>query len=152
MAAIRIKSNIGVVSERIKAKLDILKDKEYLLRPVCFDVIELMTKRIHVDGKNASEQQIGSYQNAYLKLRQKKHSRSADKKIIVSLTRQLENDWSVIATQNGYGVGFLNAFNLQKARWVEENKNQKIFSLSKSEQDHALNRIQELVKTALNDK
>lgn len=201
MAAIRMKTNIGAVSQRILEKLDVIKNKEYLLRPVCFDLIDLMTKRIHVDGKNAAEQQIGTYSKGYMALRtgnfknskkitrgknkgknkdagvvskrrvatpfgkssfavqniesegipREQYNRSSDTKIIVSLTRQLENDWNVIATEKGYGVGFLNSFNLQKARWVEENKGQKIFSLSKPEQDHALARIQELVKQALND-
>lgn len=151
MAAITISSNIGEVSARILGKLAILNDKEYLLRPVCLDVIELMTNRIHNRGENAASSPIGTYNNQYLKLRQKKFSRTPDKKIIVSLTRQLENDWSVIPTQKGYGVGFLNSLNLQKARWVEKNKGQKIFSLSQAEQDHSLTLIQELVKQALND-
>lgn len=154
--AIRVKSNVGAVSQRILQKLQILKDREYLLRPVCFDVIDMMTQRIHSRGENASGQAIGTYNNEYLRLRQRKYSRTGDKKIIVSLTRQLENDWSVIPTEKGYGVGFLNKFNLQKARWVEEIKGSqespmKIFSLAKDEQEHAVSRVQELVKQALND-
>lgn len=148
--SITVRSNIKIVSERIKEKLQILKDREYLLRPVAFDMIDLMTKRIHVDGKDAEEKVIGTYNNRYLELRQKKYSRTSDSKIIVSLTRQLENDWSVIATDKGYGVGFLNAFNIQKARWVEENKGKKIFFLSESEQKFAIERINELVIDALN--
>jgi hypothetical protein len=62
----------------------------------------------------------------------------------------LENNWSVIATDKGYGVGFLNPFNIQKARWVEENKGKKIFFLSESEQKYAIERINELVTDALN--
>lgn len=151
MASITIKSNIGLVTESIKRKLNLLSDREYLIRPVCFDVIDLMTKRIHIDGKAADDSPIGTYKKGYLKLRQEKFSRSSDSKIIVSLTRQLENDWSVIATVIGYGIWFLNAFNLQKARWVEENKGKKIFQLSESEKAHAIGKIQELVRTALND-
>lgn len=150
MASLTVRTNIKIVSKRIVEKLTILKDREYLLRPVAFDMIDLMTKRIHVDGKDASEKQIGTYNNEYLRLRQSKYNRTADKKIIVSLTRQLENNWSVIATDKGYGVGFLNPFNLQKARWVEENKGVKIFSLSESEQQYAIERINELVRDALN--
>lgn len=148
--SITVRSNIKIVSERIKEKLKLLKDREYLLRPVAFDMIDLMTKRIHVDGKDAEEKVIGTYNNRYLELRQKKYSRTSDSKIIVSLTRQLENDCSVIATDKGYGVGFLNAFNIQKARWVEENKGKKIFFLSDSEQQFAIERINELVTDALN--
>lgn len=149
MASIRIKTNIGVVTEAIKKRLQILGDKEKMLRPVCFDVIDLMTKRIHVDGKDASDAQIGTYNPSYLELRKKKFSRSGDTKIIVSLTRQLENDWSVMATPKGYGIGFLNSFNLQKARWVEENKGKIIFSTSVSERNYAIERIQEITREVL---
>lgn len=145
---ITIKTNIGEVSERIKNKLAKLLEKEFV-RPVAFDVIDLMTRRIHVEGKDASESQIGNYSPSYLQLRQKNFKRSADTKIIVSLTRQLENDWSVIATEKGYGIGFLNSHNLDKARWVEQNKNKKIFFLSQSEQSFAIERIGELTREAL---
>lgn len=147
MASIR--TNIGEVTERIKARLAKLGDKEYIPRTLSFDLIDLMTKRIHIDGGAADGSQIGSYNSQYLRLRQKKFSRSSDNKIIVSLTRQLENDWSVIATDRGYGIGFLNPFNFQKARWVEENKGKKIFSLSSSEQQYVNDTVTQLVKDAL---
>lgn len=147
MAAIR--TNIGEVTESIKAKLAKLGDKEYIPRTLSFDLIDLMTKRIHIDGGAADGSQIGSYNSQYLRLRQKKYNRSSDNKIIVSLTRQLENDWSVIATDQGYGIGFLNPFNFQKARWVEENKGKKIFSLSSPEQQYVNDTVTQLVKDAL---
>jgi len=147
---ITVKSNIKLVAGRIKQQLEQLKNKEYLLRPVAIEVIPMMTERIHQKGEASDEGQIGSYSNSYLKLRQNKYKRDASNKVIVSLTRQLENDWAVIATQNGYGIGFTNQFNLQKARWVEGNKGKTIFSLSKTEQDYAIDRINELVSDALN--
>lgn len=148
MAAIAIKTNLPEVADRLRAKISKLRDKEYLLRPVCVDLIDLMTKRIHVDGAAADGSQIGTYNNAYLKYRQKKHNRTADKKIIVSLTRQLENDWSVIATAQGYGIGFKNRFNLQKARWVEQIKEKNIFSLASNELTYARDLITQLTNDA----
>lgn len=147
---ITVKSNIKIVTGRIKQQLEQLKNKEYLLRPVAIEVIPLMTERIHQKGEASDGGQIGTYSSGYLKLRQKKYKRDASTKVIVSLTRQLENDWSVIATQNGYGIGFNNSFNLQKARWVEGIKDKTIFNLSKSEQTYAVDRINELVADALN--
>lgn len=144
-----IRTNIGEVSGIIREKLEKLGSKEYIPRTLSFDLIDLMTKRIHVDGKAADDSLIGLYNSQYLRLRQSKFSRSADRKIIVSLTRQLENDWSVIATDSGYGIGFLNPLNFQKARWVEENKGKKIFSLSASEQQYVNDTITQLVKDAL---
>lgn len=144
-----IKTNIGEVNERIEGKLKKLGDKEYIPRILSFDLIDLMAKRIHVDGLAADESQIGTYNSQYLKLRQSKNSRSSDRKIIVSLTRQLENDWSVIATNSGYGIGFLNPLNFQKARWVEENKGKKIFNLSPTEQQYVNDTVTQLVKDVL---
>jgi len=149
VATITVNTNIAEVSARLAAKIAKLKDKEYLLRPVCFDLIELMKTRIHERGHDKTNSAIGTYSNAYLRIRQKKYQRSADAKIIVSLTRQLENDWSLVATQAGYGIGFKNIFNLQKARWVEGVKDKQIFSLSSEENKYAIDFINDLVREAL---
>lgn len=149
MATITVNTNIAEVGARLAAKLAKLKDKEYLFRQVCFDLVELMKSRIHERGQDKNNSAIGTYSSAYLRTRQKKYQRGADAKIIVSLTRQLENDWSVIATQQGYGIGFKNVFNLQKARWVEGVKDKNIFSLSAGENKYASDFINDLVREAL---
>jgi hypothetical protein len=146
---VTIKIDVSKIKNDITAKFNQLADKEYLLRPVAFDVIKLMTERIHERGEASDGSQIGTYSPSYLKLREKKYNRSSDKKIIVSLTRQLENDWSVIATQRGYGIGFLNSFNREKAGFVEEQKGKRIFKLSADELQFALNEIDELTIKAL---
>lgn len=147
--AFTIKTNIGEVTADLQSKLAALADKEYIPRRLSFDLIDLMTSRIHIEGKAADGVQIGTYNKSYLKLRERKYKRSPDTKIIVSLTRQLENDWSVIATDKGYGIGFLNAFNFQKARWVEENKGKEIFSLTQPEINHVTETVQQLTTDAL---
>ncbi len=192
----RIKTNIGVITERIKAKLSILNDHEYLLRPVCFDVIELMTNRIHMEGKDSDGNAIGTYSKGYMAIRtgvfqnserfkkgaqkgkvknagkftdrtirlnkqtgvftgedkvgteRPNYHRSSDPKVIISLTRQLENDWSVIATNAGYGIGFKNPFNLQKARWAEATYKKDIFKTTIAEREYAIKKIQGLIKQA----
>lgn len=78
------------------------------------------------------------------------YNRDNSTKIVVSLTRQLENDWAVIATQSGYAIGFNNPFNLQKARWVEKGQRKLIFNLSENERKYILDRLDELTKDALN--
>jgi hypothetical protein len=146
----RIKTNLSEVTGNIAKKLQVLKDKEYLLRPVVFGLIDKMTQRIHVDGKGADDAAIGNYNSNYLRARQRKpYNRTGDTKVIVSLTRQLENDWSVIATDKGYGIGFKNPFNLQKARWVEEGKGKEIFSLTSQEKEYAVDYLNELTREAL---
>lgn len=153
---ITVKSNIKVVTGRIKQQLEQLKNKEYLLRPVAIEVIPMMTERIHEKGIASDGGQIGTYSNGYLKLRERGNKkqqipvRGSDIKVIASLTRKLEQDWAVISTTNGYGIGFLNPLSLQKARWVEGIKDKTIFNLSKSEQEYAVDRINELIADALN--
>jgi hypothetical protein len=63
----------------------------------------------------------------------------------------LENDWSVIATDRGYGIGFKNSLNLQKARWVEKGQRKKIFSLTTDESTYATEYLNDLTQQALNE-
>ena len=79
-----------------------------------------------------------------------KARRGESRKIIVALTSQLEQGWAVLATQKGYGIGFNNPFNAQKARWVEENKSKIIFNLAAEEKKYISERLQELVNGAIN--
>lgn len=119
MASISINTNIEQVNTLIQSRLKQLGNPETFLRPLCLDLIDLMTKRIHIDGIKANGSPIGTYSKGYLSTRQKKYNRSGDAKVIVSLTRKMETDWAVIPTQKGIGIGFINPFNFQKARWVE---------------------------------
>lgn len=181
---ITIKTNMTKVLQGLATKLNLLKDKEYLLRPLAIELIPQMTERIHQKGQASDGAQIGTYSDSYMKLRtgnygnskrvtrgdnkgknkdagtfsrgnsigksRPKYNRSGDTKVVVSLTRQLENDWSVIATSRGYGIGFLNSHNTDKAGWVEGTYNKKIFKLTAGEQKFAAERLSELVHNAFN--
>lgn len=57
-----------------------------------------------------------------------KYNRTADTTVIVSLTSQLENNYVVTETPTGYGIGFTNPLNMQKAQWVEETYNKPILT------------------------
>lgn len=152
MPVINIISNIGEVTSEMKERLGVLSDPEKLLRPIAFDIIDMMTARIHIEGKASDNELIGTYSDDYLKLRQrKKYKRSADTKVIVSLTRQLENDWSVIATEdNGYGIGFKNSHNYDKMRWVEQMKGKAIANLSPDEVTEVETMVAEAIEKILN--
>ena len=63
----------------------------------------------------------------------KKYNRSGDTKKIYSLERQMENDFSVQATDKGYGLGFNNPYNAQKAEWVQEQDKKIVYKLSEKE-------------------
>ena len=114
-----------------------------------FDMIDMMKQRIHVEGKASDGGQIGTYNKQYLKLRESKYKRDSSTKIIVSLTGQLEKDWSVIETEKGYGIGFKNVENLEKAINVQNIKGVLIFELSSDELSYANKFIEKQIEKAL---
>ena len=61
------------------------------------------------------------------------YHRDDSTKVIISLTRQLENDYAVKPTEKGYGVGFNNSLNFDKSQWVEETYDKPIFALTTEE-------------------
>lgn len=141
-------TNLPVVINEIKSSFEKLFNKEYLLRPLAIETIPLMKERIHINGEATDGSQIGTYSNGYMAAREKA-GRGESRKVIVALTSELERDWSVIATENGYGIGFNNVFNAQKLRWVEEQKGKIIANLSADERQYIRERIEELVNGAL---
>ena len=143
-----VNTNLAAVINKLKSNFELLADKEYLLRPLAIETIPNMKARIHKQGEASDGAPIGQYATSYMRTREK-NKRGADTKIIVSLTRQLENDWAVLATNNGYGIGFNNPLNRQKAKWVEENKGKIIFNLSEAERTYIRERLQELVSGAV---
>jgi hypothetical protein len=144
MATVTVK-----ISEKLQSSFELLLNREYLLRPLAIETIPLMKERIHIDGQASDGSQIGSYSNGYMRQREKA-GRGQSRKIIVALTSQLEQDWSVQPTQNGYGIGFNNVFNAEKMRWVEEQKGKIIANLSSEEKQYINERLQELVDNAFN--
>lgn len=153
---IAVKTNLGDVSKRLSEKITALKSKD-VTRPIATEVLDMMTERIHEEGKAADGSQIGTYNNRYLKLRKKKYNRTGDKKIIVSLTRRLENDWGVISTERGWGIGFLNKqkgkkgepVSQDKMKYVEEQKGKKIARLTEQEKQFATELINDAVSEIL---
>lgn len=143
-----ITTNLPEVLNNLGQSIQEILNPNYLLRPVAIEVLPMITERIHQEGKASDGSEIGQYSNGYLRQREKA-GRGESKKVIVSLTRQLENNWSVLETTNGYGIGFTNSFNADKLRWVEEMKAKPIGSLSVTEIDYAFERINELVDNAL---
>ncbi len=63
------------------------------------------------------------------------YNRTNDTKVVISLTRQMENDFVVIPTDNGYGLGFNNHDNFLKVGYVENTYGKKIFGATDSEKE-----------------
>lgn len=91
-------------------------------------------------GKNKGElKNAGSFsRGAHKGEPRPKYNRSSDNRVIISLTRQMENDFKIVATDQGYGLGYSNDENFKKAGWVEETYHEKIFTLTAAERQQAV--------------
>lgn len=68
-----------------------------------------------------------------------RYNRTADTKVVGSLTRQMENDLGVnasdpIKTERGYAIGFKNPFNYDKSQWLEISQRKRIWGLTAGEE------------------
>ena len=122
----------------VLAGLESKLQAEMVMRSVSVAMLPVIKERIHVEGKAASGNSIGTYSNAYLRLRQRKLNRTADSDVIFSATRQMENDFTVVATSKGYGLGYNNSLNFDKAKWLEEKYKKKVFGLTEEERTQVL--------------
>jgi hypothetical protein len=64
------------------------------------------------------------------------YNRGDDPKVILSLTRQMEQDFVAIAENDEYGLGFNNQHNFDKAMWNEE-RYKGVYQLSEAEIEFA---------------
>jgi len=107
-----------------KLILDLKRLKEQpaeYMRPVVLFLAGEVRHRIHVRGLTSEGTPIGTYGNSYMRERER-HNRTDSRKMIYSLTRQMEQDFVPVADGNDFGLGFNNQWNLQKATWLEEMK------------------------------
>lgn len=63
------------------------------------------------------------------------YNRSDDTTVVISLTRQMENDMVVVATAKGYGIGYNNVENAKKVGYVENTYKKPIFKMTKEEKE-----------------
>jgi len=112
--------------------LPTLKSVDSLLRTIASSLLVEMKERIHEQGLNAQGSAIGTYTAQYLK-RRIKAGKTASSKVVLSYTRQMQNDFKVIPIQGGYGLGFSNSFDADKAEWAQERFG-KIYALTPDEQ------------------
>ena len=146
-------SIINDISKKISKQ-----ETDKLLRTIASTLTAMMHNRVHVEGKDSNETQIGTYSPEYMKVRtgnfeskkivrgvnkgqsRKKYNRTGDTKVILSLTRQMENDLVVceenpIKTSYGYAIGYQNENNYDKLISLETRYKKKILTkLSKTEE------------------
>jgi len=70
------------------------------------------------------------------------YNRSTDTKVILSLTRQMENDFGVVYNGlDGYGLGYKNELNFKKSQWAEEKYRKQIFALTGEEENMVMDTV-----------
>lgn len=121
-----------VVLETINKKLSSI-DIDRLTRLQATSLLATMRVRIHQDGLDSDGTQIGIYTPAYIKHTRAKAGRGTDNKVILSLTRSMENSMELYPIDNGTGIGFSTQENWQKAQWCEETYKKKIYAPTASE-------------------
>lgn len=86
-------------------------------------------------GKNKGQlKDAGAFTRGDKKGQQRpKYNRTSDTKVILSLTRQMENDLSVLPSGTGYGIGYNNPDNFKKSQYNETTYQKKIWSLTEEE-------------------
>lgn len=128
------------LTSSLRSKLLEVSDKDKVLRTVATSMCFVVRERIHEKGLNAAGSQIGVYSSEYLKVRIKK-GKTGSPKVILSFSRQMQNDFAIgeknpIKAGNGWGLGFKNNFNSDKADWMEERYGS-IYSLTDGEYKQA---------------
>lgn len=177
-------SNVSQIVRLNLERMQELQNPDQMLRTVAFAVLPELKRRVHVEGKASSGEQIGTYSPGYMQLRtgnysnsgrktkgknkgqlkdagvytrgdkkgqpRPKYNRTAETKVIASLTRQMENDLSVIAAGKGYGIGYTNPHNYDKSQWVEQTYKKDIWELTKEERELAIKVANDFVNQTLN--
>lgn len=191
---IDIRSNTSQVIAKVLARVKTTVNNDVLLRTLATNQRAAMKVRIHVDGLDANDKQIGTYSKGYMAVRtgsfknakktksgklkdagvyterairlnkqngvftgedkvgkaRPKYNRTSDTKVIASLTRQMENDMVVVATQKGYGIGYNNSENYKKAGYVEATYKKPIFKVSPREKEMLIRTAQEVIRDPRN--
>jgi hypothetical protein len=85
-----------------------LTDTDRLLREISAGMLALVKERIHREGQRITGTSIGTYSDAYLRVREKS-GKGTDTKMIFALTGSMENNFKIIAiSDTEYGLGFDN--------------------------------------------
>lgn len=144
----KFSSNMASVINTISTQLSAL-DVDKMTRIQASTLLATMRVRVHQDGIASDGNPIGTYTPAYVKYVRQKHGRGADNKVILSLTRSMENSMELYPIPNGTGIGFSTAENFQKARWCEENYGKAIYAPTASETAMVLAIGEDYIKKAL---
>lgn len=74
------------------------------IKELATTLIPIIRNRVHVEGKLANGNNIGTYNDDYLKRREKR-GRNEGNKVVLSFNRNLENSLKAIADRETWGIG-----------------------------------------------
>jgi hypothetical protein len=143
---IDIRFNMGDFLGKTIAALGSIPNPDFIPRAVASDILPEMRNRIFVLGQDSTGGPIGEYKSSYLKTRER-YNRTEGKKVVLSLTRQMENDLSVVVDGDRIGIGFKNPDNYEKAVFLEEKYQKHVLSqLTPAEQAIMIQTIESEIK------
>lgn len=134
---IQINTNMVEVASKLQGKLSAI-DVDKMTRLQAATLMAQMRNRIHVEGLASDGMPIGSYSKGYLKYTRPKYGRMEGAKVVLSLTRTMENSMILFPIANGTAIGYSTAEQLQKARWQEKRPaygSREIFSPTEEERN-----------------
>ena len=128
------------MANELKSDIDRLsnfrRNLPLITKKVAQTMLAVTSERIFIQGRDANNQDIGTYSEGYQKTRSRK-GLGASKKVTLTFTGQMQSDFSVIQLGSNIGLGFKNNFNSDKAGFAEETYSKEIFAHTPSEEEQA---------------
>jgi len=154
---LKFSSNLNQVASSIIGELKSIANsngeaRDQMLRTIALDTVAQMKQRIHVDGLNSDGKPLGEYTNAYMRIRED-NNRGSSRKVIFSLTRQMESDFNIVGGSgaSGYSLGFKNPDNADKAEWLQDKpKFGKTYAPTEAEVAHMVVVAEQFINDLLN--
>ncbi len=116
---LRIETNMDVVVNKVDLLMSSI-DIDKMTRLQATTLLAEMRNRIHVQGRASDGAPIGSYSAKYLKYVRPKHGRTEGSKVVLSLTRSMENGMILFPIPNGTAIGYATPELFQRAKWQEK--------------------------------
>lgn len=115
---LRVETNMDVVVNKVSTQLSQI-DIDKLTRLQATTLLALMRKRIHVEGLASDGRSIGRYTKYYFEKVRPKYGRKEGDKVVLSLTRSMEQGMILFPITKGWAIGYATPELFQRAKWQE---------------------------------
>lgn len=143
----KIENNFPSVIHAVESKIAQI-DLQRATALAASSLLATLRVRIHKDGIASDGSQIGQYSPKYMRKRYE-HGRNEGRKVVLSLTRAMENSEELYPLENGTGIGFSTDENWQKAVWCEGTYGKKIFAPTQEETAMVVEICDDYIKSIL---